>query len=643
MSDVKVRSVTIGTAGHIDHGKTTLVRRLVGGAQTVDRLKDEQRRGMTIDIGYAEFVLMDETEVGIVDVPGHERFIRNMVAGASGIDIVVLVVAADDGVMPQTREHLDIMTLLGIRTGVVAITKCDLVDEEMLELARDDVQTFLQGTFLEGAPIHDVSGETGDGIEALSATLQVLVSNVPPRSHEGLFRLPVQRTFTVPGFGTVVTGIPLDGTVSVGDRLEILPRRLKTRVRGLQAYHHTVETAHAGHRTALNLADVDYRAVRRGDVLCTPGLVHPSSMLAVRVRLLPTAPKPLASGTKVRVHVGTSVVDGKLHPLESRSIRPGTEAFAQIRTDHPVVVGPGDRFVLRRPSPALTLGGGQILGLPAMRLKARRTSTIRALEERERGLGDPDLAVEALLRGRHLDAASPEDVSRELLVWPEAAGKRLEALEAAGRAVRPGPAARWYHPEAFGKAREGVRGALEKLHARSRLKEWVDLTEVRTAARLPAETFEAAFRALETDGEVVRDASGAVRLASHAVNLSPQQAERLEALETALRDGGFSPPVEGELPRLAEALPEECRALVELLVQRGRAVRVSDSLLFHADALEAARERIAAHEKAETGMTAAEIRSHLETSRKYVIPLLEHLDASGFTVRRGDLRVVSGR
>ena len=362
MPGPSILRLTLGTAGHIDHGKTSLVRALVGGEADTDRLKEERARGLTIEIGYAEWRLGDGTEVGIVDVPGHERFVRNMVAGATGMDCVLLVVAADDGAMPQTREHLQIMSLLGMRTGAVALTKIDLVDPEMRELVEEDVRGVLRGTFLDGAPLFPVSSTTGEGIPELRAGLERLLRDLPPRDAGGPFRMPVQRVFTVKGHGTVATGIPVSGTVRREDRLELLPAGKPCRVRGIQVYHHDANEAGAGHRTALNLADIDYHAVGRGDVLVEAGIFRAATLFDVRFRCTAAERGGVPHRLPVKMLVGTAEEEGRLLLLEGDEVRPGEEAYAQVRLDAPVVAAPGDRFILRIPSPSATVGGGVVLG-----------------------------------------------------------------------------------------------------------------------------------------------------------------------------------------------------------------------------------------------------------------------------------------
>ena len=338
---MEIQPIVIGTAGHIDHGKSTLVKVLTG--IDPDRLKEEQERGMTIDLGFARFRLPDGRRVGMVDVPGHERFIKNMVAGATGIDLVILVVAANDGVMPQTREHLSIMQLLGVGRGLVALTKIDMVEAGLVELALEDVRATIQGTFLEGAPILPLSSITGEGLEEFKQVLFRLASETPPRSDAGVFRLPVQRVFSAKGFGTVVTGIPVSGSVALGDVLEVLPRGLRGKVRGLQAYQESTERARAGHSTAINLADVDQHEVTRGNVLATPGFFRPTRMVAASLDALALLDKPVEDRTAIRLHTGTAEALGELVLLDCEELEPGGSALVQLRLEEPVVCAPGVR------------------------------------------------------------------------------------------------------------------------------------------------------------------------------------------------------------------------------------------------------------------------------------------------------------
>ena len=364
---LKIQPIIIGTAGHIDHGKSSLVRLLTG--TDPDRWAEEKERGMTIDLGFARMTLPDGRQVGLVDVPGHERFLRNMVAGATGIDLVLLVVAADDGVMPQTREHLEIMDLLGVRDGLLVLNKIDLVEPGMADLAVEELREVTRGTFLEDAPVVRVSATTGEGIEQFKDQLEQRASALTPRQADGVFRMPVQRVFSAKGFGTILTGIPVSGSVRTGDLLEVLPRGGKGKVRGLQAYHEGTDQARAGHSTAVNLSDVDHKEVTRGAVLATPGYFKAQTMLGATLRILHSTLGGIGNRTPIRLHLGTAEVLGEVILLEQDQMEPGEEGLVQLRLEDPVICAPGDHFVLRRASPMETLGGGVILEESRYRLK----------------------------------------------------------------------------------------------------------------------------------------------------------------------------------------------------------------------------------------------------------------------------------
>ncbi|RMG48984.1 MAG: selenocysteine-specific translation elongation factor, partial [Acidobacteria bacterium] len=353
-----MKHIIVGTAGHIDHGKTELVKALTG--IDADRLKEEKERGITIDIGFA-FLTMGDTRFGFVDVPGHERFVKNMLAGVHGIDLVLLVVAADESIMPQTREHFDICRLLRVKSGLIAITKVDLVDEELLQLVEEEVRDFVRGSFLDGAPIIRVSARTGVGLEELKAALVNLGERIQERQSNAVPRLPIDRVFTKRGFGTVVTGTLVSGTLREGESVEILPRQMGATIRGLQVHNKPVEVAHAGERTAVNLQGVGVEDLQRGDVLVPPRRFRPTSMLDARLELLPTAPQPIENRTRVRFHIGTAEIMARVILLDRESLRPGDAALVQFRLERPTFAVAGDRFIIRRYSPQTTVGGGVIL------------------------------------------------------------------------------------------------------------------------------------------------------------------------------------------------------------------------------------------------------------------------------------------
>ena len=397
-----MKQVVMGTAGHIDHGKTQLIKTLTG--IDTDRLKEEKERGITIDLGFAHLTYEDGTEVGVIDVPGHERFVRNMLAGVGGIDLVMLVIAADEGVMPQTREHLAICQMLQVKEGLVALTKADLVDEDWLELVSEDTREFLKGTFLEGKPIVPVSAKTGQGLDELKRVLQGLVARVPPKQLQGKFRLPVDRVFTIRGFGTVVTGTLFSGTIRVEDRIEIYPKGIEAKIRGVQVHNASVPEAVAGQRTAINLQGIDKVEVERGDVLGHAGEFAPTFMLDAVLQHLSDAPRPLRHRARVRLHVGTSEIMGRVILLDRDELAPGEEAYVQLRLEEPAIVLPRDRFVIRSYSPVQTIGGGMVLD--AQPAKHRRGDAGLAAHFQLLAEGNPEESFRAPPEAGHSPGAA---------------------------------------------------------------------------------------------------------------------------------------------------------------------------------------------------------------------------------------------
>jgi selenocysteine-specific elongation factor len=629
--------LTLGTAGHIDHGKTSLVRALVGGEADTDRLKEERARGLTIEVGYAEWKLPDGTEVGIVDVPGHERFVRNMVAGATGMDCVLLVVAADDGAMPQTREHLQIISLLGMKVGAVALTKIDLVEPDMRDLVVEDLRALLAGTFLEGAPVFPVSSTTGEGVPELRAGLERILRAIPPRDESGPFRMPVQRVFTVKGHGTVATGIPVSGTVRREDRLELLPEGKPCRVRGLQVYHRDAPSAGAGHRTALNLADIDYHAVGRGDVLAEPGIFRPAALFDVRLRCTAAERGSVPHRLPVKMLTGTAEEEGTLILLEGDEVRPGEEVFAQVRLDAPIVAAPGDRFILRMPSPSATVGGGVLLGEASRRRHRRRPATMEALREREAALGDPSAAVRAALRAAGTTGADEKALAAAVKRRPAEVRALLEGLRASGAAAALDGGS-WILAGALDEARDAVRRALDEFHRSHRLRDAMRVAELRGAVRAPEAVVDAVVAGLAAAGEAEAIPGGRVRLSGRGAALSAAEKGHLDRIDAALREGGFATPREDELPALLGANAETVQALVGLLVERGAAVRFKDGVLLHSQAVEEGRRKVVERIRERGAVVPADLKEMLGATRKFGIPFLEHLDSTGVTVRVGDRR-----
>jgi len=632
--------IVIGTAGHIDHGKSTLVRALTG--IDPDRLKEERERGMTIDLGFARFRLPDGRRVGVVDVPGHERFIRNMVAGATGIDLVVLVVAADDGVMPQTREHLAIMQILGVRRGLVALTKIDMVDEEMVELAREDVRATLRGTFLAEAPILALSSLSGEGLEEFKQALFALAAETPARSDSGVFRMPVQRVFSAKGFGTVVTGIPVSGQVSAGEVLEVLPVGKRCKVRGIQAYQESSARARAGHSSAINLADLTLEEVGRGSVVATPGFFRPVRMVAASLQALADLETPLTDRMAVRLHTGTDEVLGELVLLDSDLLEAGQTGLVQLRLDRPVVCAPGDRFVLRLASPALTLGGGTILEESRHRLKRYKKFVLEELERAADSVGSPRELLDVVLSRAApgvLDAAHLAVEVKRARAETEAL---LRELHAAGR-VRELGGRGWIHVERLAAARARLTAELEGWFAANPHRQVIDVRELRRATGFEPEFLQLLLEEEARAGSLLLEPGGLVRPQGRRVQLDPAtEAAARSALEQLGRDP-YQPPSPAELGQRLGLNEKRLSSLLELLVDRGDLYRVNPEIYLLREHFERARNEVVQNCERNGSLEIPSLRDRLGTSRKYLIPLLEHLDALGVTLRQGGNRVLRRR
>lgn len=634
------RPVVIGTAGHVDHGKTVLVRALTG--VDTDRLPDEKRRGISIDLGFAPFTLPGDPPAraprpaAIVDVPGHERFIKNMLAGVTGIDLAMLVVAADEGVMPQTREHLDILRMLGLQTGLVVITKTDLVDAEWLELVTEDVRATVRGTFLEGAPIVPVSAVTGAGLPDLLQALAALAERTRARDASAPARLPVDRVFTVAGFGTVVTGTLVAGTVRREDRLELLPAGLPVRVRGVQVHDADVTLARAGQRVAVNLAGVEKAAVTRGDVLAAPGEYRPGLVFEGRLECLATAPRAIGTGDRVRLYAGTAEVLGRLVVLEGDALAPGASGYVRFRAEAPLVVAAGDRFIVRAYSPVVTIGGGVVLD-PAPRRRRPRAQVLADLQVRERG--DPAALVQAVL-GRHpgqpLDAAA---VARATGLDPAAAAGALAGLEAAGQVIRL-EGGYWLAAADFRRLHGEVARALDAYHGQYPMRRGIPKEELRNRVfrGLDARRFGAVLAALEAGGACVARGD---RVARAGFAPAPPDALRaaVEAVRASMKAGGANPPAMAQVAAAAgltdPALADECFLY---LADQGELVRLAPDAYLHRDAVAQAAEAVREVLRARGAATTSELRDALGTTRRYVVPLLEYFDAMRLTRRVGDRR-----
>jgi selenocysteine-specific elongation factor len=634
-----MKQVVMGTAGHIDHGKTQLVKTLTG--IDTDRLKEEKERGITIDLGFAHLTYEDGTEVGVIDVPGHERFVRNMLAGVGGIDLVMLVIAADEGVMPQTREHLAICQLLRVKEGLVALTKADLVDEDWLELVSEDTREFLKGTFLEGKPIVPVSAKTGQGIDELKRVLQGLVARVPPKQLEGKFRLPVDRVFTIRGFGTVVTGTLFSGTIRVEDRIEIYPKGIEAKIRGLQVHNASVPEAVAGQRTAINLQGIDKVELERGDVLGHPGEFAPTFMLDAVLQHLSDAPRPLRHRARVRLHVGTSEIMGRVILLDRDELAPGEEAYVQLRLEEPAIVLPRDRFVIRSYSPVQTIGGGILLDAQAS--KHRRGEAGLAAHFRLLAEGSPEEIF-----SHHLRQATHQGLRlSEFLPRTELSESRLRqvatTLQRAGRLRAVNADMGWYlHAEALDSLTRELRRYLEIFHRQNPLKPNIASEELRAKVRgLGERVCLMALEELRQQGAVVVERDR-VRLATHQVALDDTRERILNELEAEFLAAGYQPPRVEDLFAKLNIGKGHDKALLQVLLDQGRAVRLKENVVFHRSNLAKAETLLVQYLRDHREITPIEFKDLLGISRKYAIPMLEYFDSQRITIRVGDRRILRG-
>ena len=633
-----MKQVILGTAGHIDHGKTSLIKALTG--IDTDRLKEEKLRGITIELGFAYLRLPSGELLGIVDVPGHERFVKQMVAGATGIDLVALVIAADEGVMPQTQEHMEICQLLQVKKGLVVLTKIDLLDDpEWLELVRDDVRTFLRGTFLDGAPMVAVSAATGEGIEELRVELDRLVSAVDARSPAGPFRLPVDRVFSMKGFGTVVTGTSTSGRLRVGDTAVIYPSTLKTKVRGLQVHNQDVEEILPGQRTAINLQSLERGLIQRGDVVSTPNAMVPSYMVDVYLELLASTPRPVKNRAKVRFHTGTAEHLATVVLLDRDELKPGDQAFVQMRFDTPLAVLRGDRYVVRSYSPIRTIGGGTILHpQPAKhkgRAKAQMAQALLVLlhgqdadiilwhVERagEAGVSEQELQVRANVFGKPFEKILQLFVSQRKVILYDKENRRL------------------LHPSVFESLQQTLVTALEDYHSRYALKAGMPKEEL--AAQLPQlvdnKLYNFLLQHLSQQGTITQEKEW-IRLATHRIDLGKDQQTIREKIEKAFQQGGLQPPFFREVSPILPGTAAQRQEVLQWMLSQMILIKVKEDLYFHASVLAELQNRLIMFLRTEGEISTAQFKDLTRASRKYTIPLLEYFDMQKVTIRVGDTR-----
>lgn len=630
----------IGTAGHIDHGKTALVKALTG--VDADRLPEEKQRGITIDLGFAELDLGD-LRIGFVDVPGHERFVKNMLAGASGIDFVLLVIAADEGVMPQTREHFEICRLLETKNGLVVLTKSDLVDEELLELVRIETAELVENSFLENAPQIAVSAKTGEGIDELKRILIETAQKIPARRNETVARLPIDRSFTVKGFGAVVTGTLIAGEIHESQEMEILPPGRKARIRGLQTHGKTVKTAHAGQRTAVNLSGVEHAEMTRGMVLCEKNILRPTQIFDAEIEVLKDAKRSVKSRQRVRVHIGTIEALARVQVLnEEREIQKGEKGFAQLRLETPVVTIPGERFILRSYSPQITIAGGKVLDAQAQKHKRKDAERVRKYLQ---NLSEADHSGQVKL---FLEAANEHGLTFADL--QARCGFKTEVLEKAideNLEKKAVVAAENFYiaREPFENLKTKTLAEIEDHHRREPLTRGIlrETLREKTAAHLAPEIFKSILANLE--GKIAAEKE-TIRIVSHNLELSPEEKSLRERLAKIYQNAKL------EAPKLEDALNdaiagtkqtrETARKIFQLLVNSGEVVKVTEEFYFAAEAINALAKNVKnfADASPDRLIDVAAFKEIANVSRKYAIPLLEYFDRERVTRRAGDKRLI---
>ncbi len=631
-----MKQIILGTAGHIDHGKTSLIKALTG--TNTDRLKEEQLRGITIELGFASMDLPGGQHLGIVDVPGHEKFVKTMVAGATGIDMVVMVIAADEGIMPQTREHMEICMLLQVQYGLVVLTKVDMVDEDWLELVMDDVRVFTQGTFLENAPILPVSSVTGQGIPELVQALETLSAAIPERSTTNLFRLPVDRVFTMKGFGTVITGTLISGVIHVGDPVMIYPVGVTSKVRGIQVHNASVDQAVSGMRTAINFQGLEKTSINRGDVLSSPNALTPSYMIDIVCQYLKSNKKPIKNRTQIRFHTGTSEVLGNLILLDSEELEAGSTTVAQLRLDAPVTLVKDDRFVIRSYSPVRTIGGGSVLNPVPQKHKRFKPEVVSGIQ-RLVNMPPEDVVVS------HADESGYQGIRySDLRIMTNTSDKKLDGfltrLLSDKTLIMVDREQRIYiHRTCFERLMEEAGTLLAAFHKSNPLK--IGMSKEELKSRLPphvsSRLFTLMIQQMAKNNQVVQE-ENTVRLSTHSVSLGQDQTDVREKILDTYKKDGLTPPYFKEFCKTRNLDDAKARAVLHVLVDEGLIIRIREDMYFHREAIDAIRKKLVDFLTVHGEISTPQFKDMTGASRKFVIPIIEYFDSRNVTIRVGDIR-----
>jgi len=635
------KNIILGTAGHIDHGKTSLVKALTG--IETDRLKEEKERGITIELGFASLDLPNGQHIGIVDMPGHEKFVKNMVAGSSGIDVVTMVIAADEGVMPQTREHMEICNLMGIQHGMVALTKTDMVDEDLLELAQEDINDFVQGTFLEDKPVIPVSSITHEGIDDFVKTLEAICKQLPERKYSSIFRLPVDRVFSMKGFGTVITGTLTSGNINVGDDIMVYPRQIVSRVRGIQVHSSGVDAAGPGTRTAINFQGLDKDSVNRGDILSTPDTLIESYMVDAHFHYLNSNGKPAKNRTRIRFHSGTSEILGYMILVDREELFPGDDAPVQFRLESPVCCIKDDRYVIRSYSPVKTIGGGAILNPASQKHKLFDQDVIQGLENLL--LEDNEQIISFFLSLKGFQGLSFAQLRVMTNIPDKKLAATLQKLLARQAVVQIDKDRQIYVNGAFfDDFKEKLMGKLTAYHAENPLKEGMPTQELKSKFQYIEDPkfFSILFTKLSKENLIVLD-KNIVKLSTHEVALQVDQHEVKEKIKKIYQSSGLTPPFFRTICQDLDLDKKNATAVLHMLIDEKAIVKTKDDLYFDARSIETLEQKLVSFLKKNESITTPDFKDMTQVSRKFVIPLIEYFDSINLTIRVGDTRQLRRR
>lgn len=631
-----MKNIILGTAGHIDHGKTSLVKALTG--IETDRLKEEKERGITIELGFASLDLPSGQHIGIVDMPGHEKFVKNMVAGSSGIDVVTMVIAADEGVMPQTREHMEICNLMGVQHGLVAMTKTDMVDEDLLELAMEDINEFIQGTFLEDKPVIPVSSVTGQGLDEFLKTLEDICNHLPERKFSSIFRLPVDRVFSMKGFGTVITGTLASGSIKVGDDIMVYPKRITSKVRGIQMHSQGVDTAGAGTRTAINFQGLDKESVDRGDILSTPNTLMESYMVDARCHYLKSNNKPAKNRTRIRFHSGTSEILGYMILLDREELLPGDDACVQFRLEAPVCCIKDDRYVIRSYSPVKTIGGGTILNPVSQKHKLNDPSIIQGLEDLL--LDDPEQTISFFLSQKGYEGLSFSQLRVMTNIPDKKLTATLQKMAAQQLAVQTDKERQIFvHGPFIDTFKDRLLEKITVYHKDNPLKEGMPTQELKSKFRYIDDTkfFNLLFTKLSKENLIVLD-KNIVRMADFTVALQVDQHEVKEKIKSIYQSSGLTPPFFRTICQDLDIDKKNAADVLRMLIDENSVVKTKDDLYFDARRIQELEQELIAFLKENESITTPQFKEMTGISRKFVIPLIEYFDSTNLTIRVGDTR-----